>query len=212
MKVNKEIVILGAAESGTGAAVLASKKGFNVFVSDNGAIKEKYKSVLTHFDIDFEEGGHSSDRINQASEAIKSPGIPDMAPIVKAIRNANIPVISEIEFASRFTNAKLIGITGSNGKTTTTLLLGHILKAAGLNVGVAGNIGKSFAWQLAEEDDSKDVYVLELSSFQLDSMHQFKADISIGEKDHAVKCYPPPDIQPINIPDYNFLRNDWIMV
>lgn len=178
MKTNGIIVILGAAESGTGAAILATKKGFQVFVSDNGAIKEEYKSVLTHFDIDFEEGGHNLDRILMASEVIKSPGIPDTANVIEAIKNEKIPVISEIEFASRFTNAKLIGITGSNGKTTTTLMLGHLLKTAGLNVGVAGNIGKSFARQIAD-DNSKDFFVLELSSFQLDGMHQFKADISI---------------------------------
>jgi len=177
MNKNGEIVILGAAESGTGAAVLAQKKGYKVFVSDKGAIKETYKSVLIHFEIDFEEGNHNLKRILSATEIIKSPGIPDTIPIMEAIRKANIPVISEIEFASRFTTAKIIGITGSNGKTTTTLLLGHILKTAGLNVSVAGNIGKSFAWQVAEDD--KDVFVLELSSFQLDGMKNFKADISI---------------------------------
>jgi len=128
MKKNGEIAILGAAESGTGAAVLASKKGIKVFVSDKGAIKEKYKNVLTHFDIDFEEGNHDLSRILSAVEVIKSPGIPDAIPIMETIRKKNIPVISEIEFASRFTNAKLIGITGSNGKTTTALLLGYILK------------------------------------------------------------------------------------
>ncbi|MEE4260027.1 MAG: UDP-N-acetylmuramoyl-L-alanine--D-glutamate ligase [Bacteroidales bacterium] len=177
MKRYREIVVLGAAESGTGAAVLAQKKGLKVFVSDKGAIKETYKSVLIHFDIDFEEGNHDTKRILEADEVIKSPGIPDTIPLIEAIRRKNIPVISEIEFAARYTSAKLIGITGSNGKTTTTLLLGYILKTAGLNVGVAGNIGKSFAWQVAEDD--KDVFVLELSSFQLDGMQNFKADISI---------------------------------
>lgn len=177
MKRYREIVVLGAAESGTGAAVLAAKKGLKIFVSDKGAIKETYKSVLTHFEIDFEEGNHDLKRILSAAEIIKSPGIPDTIPIMEAISKANIPVISEIEFASRFTTAKIIGITGSNGKTTTTLLLGYILKTAGLNVGVAGNIGKSFAWQVAEND--KDVFVLELSSFQLDGMRNFKVDISI---------------------------------
>jgi UDP-N-acetylmuramoylalanine--D-glutamate ligase len=177
MKRYREIVVLGAAESGTGSAVLAQKKGLKVFVSDKGAIKERYKNVLTHFEIDFEERNHDLKRILSATEIIKSPGIPDSTHIMEAIRKANIPVISEIEFASRFTTAKIIGITGSNGKTTTTLLLGHILRTAGLNVGLAGNIGKSFAWQLAEDD--KDVFVLELSSFQLDGMQNFKADISI---------------------------------
>ena len=177
MKEYREIVVLGAAESGTGAAVLAHKKGYKVFVSDNGTIHKKYKSVLTHFDIDFEEGGHSLQRILSASEVIKSPGIPDEVPVIKALRERKVPVVSEIEFAVRYTSARIIAITGSNGKTTTTLLLGHILKAAGINVGVAGNVGKSFAWQVAEDD--KDVYVLELSSFQLDYMHRFKADIAM---------------------------------
>jgi len=177
MKKYKEIVVLGAAESGTGAAVLAKKKGFKVFVSDKGAIKTKYKSVLKHFEIDFEEGDHDLQRILSAKEVIKSPGIPDSIPLMEAIRKKNIPVISEIEFASRFTSAKMICVTGSNGKTTTTLLLGHILKTAGIKVGIAGNVGKSFAWQVINDD--KEVYVLELSSFQLDGMYEFKAGISI---------------------------------
>ncbi len=177
MKKYEEIVVLGAAESGTGAAVLARKKGFKVFVSDKGAIKTKFKSVLKHFEIDFEEGDHDLQRILSAKEVIKSPGIPDSIPLMEAIRRKNIPVISEIEFASRFTSAKMICVTGSNGKTTTSLLLGHILKTAGINVGVTGNIGKSFALQVANDD--KEVYVVELSSFQLDGMYEFKADISI---------------------------------
>ncbi|RLD33968.1 MAG: UDP-N-acetylmuramoyl-L-alanine--D-glutamate ligase, partial [Bacteroidetes bacterium] len=177
MKEYREIVVLGAAESGTGAAVLAHKKGYQVFVSDNGTIKTTYKNVLTHFDIDFEEEGHDLQRIMAAEEVIKSPGIPDDAPVIKALREQNIPVISEIEFAARFTSARTICITGSNGKTTTTLLLGHILKTAGMHVGIAGNVGKSFAWQVAEDD--KEVYVLELSSFQLDNMYRFKADIAV---------------------------------
>jgi len=177
MKKRDEIVVLGAAESGTGAAVLAKKKGFKIFVSDKGAIKTKYKSVLKHFEIDFEEGGHDLHRILSAKEVIKSPGIPDSIPLMESIRKKNIPVISEIEFASRFTSAKMICVTGSNGKTTTTLLLGHILKTAGIKVGIAGNVGKSFAWQVVNDD--KEVYVLELSSFQLDGMYEFKADISI---------------------------------
>ena len=172
-----EIVVLGAGESGVGAAILAKKKGFKVFVSDYGKITPKYKSVLKHFDIDFEENGHSLERIINAHEIIKSPGIADtVKPVTRAVENG-VSVISEIEFAARYTDAKLICITGSNGKTTTTLLTYHILKNAGLNVGVAGNVGKSFAMQVAEHDF--DWYVLEISSFQLDGMVNFKADIAI---------------------------------
>ncbi len=172
-----EIAILGAGESGTGAAILAKKQGLTVFVSDNGAITPEYKSVLKNFDIDFEEKGHSVDRILNAAEIIKSPGIPEKAEVVRQAVEKGIPVISEIEFAARYTGAKLICITGSNGKTTTTLLTYHILKNAGLNVGLAGNVGDSFAWQVAEKDF--DYYVLEISSFQLDRMYDFKADIAI---------------------------------
>lgn len=171
------MVILGAAESGTGAAVLARKNGLEVFVSDGGIIAEKYKGILSKNGIDFEEGKHSEDKILDASEVIKSPGIPDSADMVKKIRSKKIPVISEIEFAGRYTNAKMIGITGTNGKTTTTLLTHHILKKAGLNAGLAGNIGKSFALQVAEENH--DYYVLELSSFQLDGMYDFKCDVAV---------------------------------
>ncbi len=171
------IIILGAGESGVGAAVLARKKGFNVFVSDNNRIKEKYKDVLSHFDIEFEEGKHSENRILQATEVIKSPGIPDQVPLAKKITKKGIPIISEIEFAARFTGAKLICITGSNGKTTTTLLTHHILKKAGLDVAVAGNVGNSFAMELAKQDHG--YFVLEISSFQLDGMFSFKADIAI---------------------------------
>ncbi|HSG68440.1 MAG TPA: UDP-N-acetylmuramoyl-L-alanine--D-glutamate ligase [Bacteroidales bacterium] len=174
---NRNIIILGAGESGAGAAVLARKKGYDVLVSDNNGIKEKYKNVLSQFDIEFEEGKHSLDKILQAAEVIKSPGIPEHAPVVVAAREAGIPVISEIEFASRFTRAKLICITGSNGKTTTTLLTHHILHKAGLDVAVAGNVGKSFAMELASRDH--DYFVLEISSFQLDGMFDFKADIAI---------------------------------
>ncbi len=176
-KAGKEIVILGAGESGTGAAILAKKQGFNVLVSDYGKIESKYKSVLTHHDIDFEENGHSFHKIERASEIIKSPGIPNTAPPVKRALEKGIPVISEIEFAARYTHAKLVCITGSNGKTTTTLLTWHILKAAGLKAGLAGNIGESFAKQVALSD--YDIYVLEISSFQLDNMYRFKADIAI---------------------------------
>jgi len=178
MQANKRyIVILGAGESGVGSALLARKQGFAVFVSDMGAIKDSYKQTLIDNCIDFEEGSHSFDKILTANEIIKSPGIPDTAAlIIKAIEN-NIPVISELEFAARYTDAKLICITGSNGKTTTTLLTYYILQQAGLNVGLAGNVGKSFAKQVAEE--KFDYYVIEISSFQLDNMYDFKADIAV---------------------------------
>ncbi len=174
---NKNIVILGAGESGTGASILAKKQGYNVFVSDFGIIKEKYKKILIDNQIDFEEGKHSKSIILKADEVIKSPGIPDNASIIKDLDFKKIPVIDELEFASRYTKALKIGITGSNGKTTTTSLIYHILKKAGLNVGLAGNIGKSFAWQVAE--NQFDCYVIEISSFQLDRMYDFKADIAI---------------------------------
>lgn len=171
------LVILGAGESGTGTAILARKKGWEVFVSDLQPIKKNYKNALLHNEISWEEGKHSENLILSADEVMKSPGIPDWAPMVKAIHAKGIQVISEIEFAGRYTNAKTICITGSNGKTTTTLLTGHLLKKAGLNVGVAGNVGSSFAWQVAEKQH--DVYVLEVSSFQLDGMKDFRADMAI---------------------------------
>jgi len=171
------IVILGAAESGVGAAILASLKGYDVFVSDGGKIKEKFKNTLIEKNIPFEEGGHHEENILNAKEVIKSPGIPSTVALVKKLMEKKIPVISDIEFAGRFTNAKMICITGSNGKTTTTLLTYHILKNAGFNVGLGGNVGKSFALQVAE--NNFDHYVLELSSFQLDHMYDFKADIAI---------------------------------
>jgi UDP-N-acetylmuramoylalanine--D-glutamate ligase len=174
---SKRIVILGAGESGVGAALLAVARGFNTFVSDMGSIAAKYKQVLEDNSIAFEEGRHTADLILNADEVIKSPGIPDKAPIVKALFEKGIPVISELEFAFRFTNAKMIAITGTNGKTTTTLLTYHLLKSAGLNVGLAGNVGKSFARQVLEKEF--DYYVLEVSSFQLDGMYAFKSDISI---------------------------------
>src|ERR1700759_5637415 len=177
MNENKNIVILGAAESGVGAAYLAKQQGYDVFVSDFGAIDGHYRKQLQDWNIRFEENKHSESDILAAAEVIKSPGIPDKAPIVKKIKEKNIPVISEIEFAGRYTDAKIIGITGSNGKTTTTSLTYHILKNAGLNVGLAGNIGKSFAYQVATE--KFDTYVLELSSFMLDDMYQFKTDIAV---------------------------------
>lgn len=176
-KKGKRIVVLGGGESGVGAAALAAKQGFDVFLSDMGSIKPKYKEILEKYSVTWEEGKHTASLILNASEVVKSPGIPDNVPIVQEIRANGIPVLSEIEFASRYTNAFKICITGSNGKTTTTTLIHHMLKKAGLNVGVAGNVGKSFALQVAE--CSYDYYVIELSSFQLDGMYNFKADIAI---------------------------------
>jgi UDP-N-acetylmuramoylalanine--D-glutamate ligase len=175
--VSKRIVILGSGESGVGSAILAQAKGFDVFVSDKSLIKEKYKTELQNNNIPFEEGQHTEALILNADEIIKSPGIPDKVELVKKAKEKNIPVISEIEFAGRYTDAKTICITGSNGKTTTTMLTYHILQKAGYNVGLAGNVGKSFAYQVAKE--KYDYYVLELSSFQLDGMFEFKADVAI---------------------------------
>ena len=171
------LVILGSGESGLGSAILGITKGFEVFVSDNHKISKKNKTELVTHKILFEEGMHSEDLILNANEIIKSPGIPDSADIIIKAKEKNIPIISEIEFAGRYTNAKTICITGSNGKTTTTLLTYHIFKKAGYNVGLAGNIGKSFAYQVATKNF--DYYILELSSFQLDGMFNFKADISV---------------------------------
>lgn len=173
----KRIVVLGAGESGAGAAVLAKKQGFDVFVSDFGEIKNQYKELLEMHRITWEEKQHSEVLILNADEVIKSPGISDKTPIVKALKEKNTPIISEIEFAGRYTDAKMICITGSNGKTTTTMLIYHILKDAGLNVGLAGNVGDSLALQVAEKNF--DYYVVELSSFQLDGMTEFRADIAI---------------------------------
>jgi len=172
-----KIAILGAGESGVGSAVLASKQGYDVLLSDMGTIKEKYKTILVQYGINFEENKHNEDWILSANEVIKSPGIADKALLIKKLREQGTPVISEIEFASRYTNATLIGITGTNGKTTTTLLTYHILLKAGLNVGLAGNIGKSFALQVAE--NNFDYYVLELSSFQLDGMFKVRLNIAV---------------------------------
>jgi UDP-N-acetylmuramoylalanine--D-glutamate ligase len=177
MSGKNKIVILGAGESGYGAAVLGRSKGYDVFVSDMGEIKDEYRQLLVSGDYRFEEGKNSEEEILSATEIIKSPGIPDKAEIIKKIKAKGIPVISEIEFAGRYTKAKKICITGTNGKTTTTMLTYHILQKAGLNVGLAGNVGKSFALQVAENDF--DYYVLELSSFQLDGMFSFKADVAI---------------------------------
>lgn len=173
----KRIVVLGAGESGAGAAVLAKVKGFDVFVSDMSKIGDKYKELLNRYEIAWEEGAHTEALILNADEVVKSPGIPDKAPIIQALKRKAIPIISEIEFAGRYTQAKMICITGSNGKTTTTLLTYHILKDAGLNVGLAGNVGKSLALQVATENF--DYYVIELSSFQLDNMYDFKANIAV---------------------------------
>lgn len=177
MEQNKLIVILGAGESGTGAALLAQQKGYDVFVSDMGEIAASYKKELQEMGVEFEEKQHSEARILQATEVIKSPGIPDTAPLIKKLIEKKVPVISEIEFAGRYTDAKMICITGSNGKSTTTLLTYHILKNAGLHVGLAGNIGKSFAKQVATE--KFEYYVLEISSFMLDNMYDFRADIAV---------------------------------
>lgn len=173
----ERLVILGGGESGVGTAILAKKHNYDVFLSDRGKIKEKYKETLKANHIEFEEGQHSEQKILRADLVMKSPGIPDSVPLVKALVEKKIPVISEIEFAYRFTDANIIGITGSNGKTTTTMLTHHILKNAGLNVGMAGNIGDSFALQVAENDYAD--YVLELSSFQLDGIRKFRPHIAV---------------------------------
>ncbi len=174
---SKRIVVLGAGESGAGAAVLAKKEGFDVFVSDLSVIKPKYKEMLDSHAIRWEEGQHTESDILNADEVIKSPGIPDKAPIIQKLKAQGTPIISEIEFAGRYTDAKMICITGSNGKTTTTLLTHHLLTEAGVDAGLAGNVGNSLALQVAENPHP--VYVIELSSFQLDNMYDFKADIAI---------------------------------
>ena len=173
----KRIVILGAGESGTGSAVLAKTKGFDVFVSDIGKIKPHYKEILYNYEIDWEEEQHTERLILNADEIIKSPGISDKSEIMQSVFKKEIPVISEIEFAGRYTNSKKICITGSNGKTTTTSILHHMLRKAGLNCGLAGNVGKSFAMQVATKN--YEYYVVELSSFQLDGMFDFKPDIAV---------------------------------
>ena len=171
------IVVLGGAESGVGAAVLAKVKGFDVFLSDNGKIKDEYLSVLQQWDIPFEQGGHTPARVLDADEVVKSPGIPETAPMVAALRGQGTHIISEIEFAARYDSAKKICVTGSNGKTTTTSLIWHLLKEAGLDAGLGGNIGKSYALQVATE--KHDYYVLEISSFQLDDAYDFRPDIAV---------------------------------
>jgi UDP-N-acetylmuramoylalanine--D-glutamate ligase len=172
-----KIIILGGGESGVGSAILAQAKGFDVFLSDSGTLQDKYKAELEQYGIPYEEKGHTEDLVLAATEIIKSPGIPNYAPLVRKAIEKGIPILSEMEFAKRYTSAKMICITGSNGKTTTTSLIYYILKSAGLNVGLGGNIGRSFARQVAEENF--DYYVLELSSFQLENMYSFKADIAI---------------------------------
>jgi len=173
----QRLVILGGGESGVGTAILGKRKGYDVFVSDYGKIKDNYKEVLTINGIKWEEETHTEHKILNADIVMKSPGIPDKSGIVKKIKEKNIQIVSEIEFAASFTKAITIGITGSNGKTTTTMLTYHLLKSAGLNVGLGGNIGKSFAWQVAE--DRYDYYVLELSSFQLDGIFDYKPHIAV---------------------------------
>ena len=171
------VVILGGGESGVGAAVLAKVKGFDVFLSDKGTIEEKYQEDLRKWDVPFEQGGHTEELVLNADEVIKSPGIPGSAPMVRRLEAQGTPIISEIEFAARYDNAKKICITGSNGKTTTTSLIYYLLQQAGLNVGLGGNIGKSYAYQVATEHF--DYYVLEISSFQLDNCYEFRPDIAI---------------------------------
>ena len=173
----EKLVILGGGESGVGAAVLGKTKGMEVFLSDAGTLKPQYREMLENEGIDYEEGGHTEEKILSADLVIKSPGIPPTAPLVEKLAAKGTPILSEIEFAGRYTDAKMICITGSNGKTTTTLLTYHILKEAGLNVGLAGNVGKSMALQVARE--KHDVYVIELSSFQLENMYDFKAKIAV---------------------------------
>lgn len=176
-----KLAVLGAAESGVGAAILAQQKGYDVFISDMGTIRPHYKEMLDAHHLAWEEGKHSPERLLDADEVVKSPGIPDDAPMVVALREKNIPILSELEFAARYTNAKMLCITGSNGKTTTTSLIFHILQSAGFNVGLAGNIGRSLALQVAEieEKGDRDWYVLEISSFQLDNMYDFRANIAV---------------------------------
>ncbi|MBP3290333.1 MAG: UDP-N-acetylmuramoyl-L-alanine--D-glutamate ligase, partial [Alistipes sp.] len=174
----KKIVVLGGGISGYGSAVLAKKRGFQTFLSDAGKIAERYTKILDEWGIEWEQGGHSMERILAADEVIKSPGIPEKAPVVKALREKGVPIISEMEFAARYMGkARTICITGSNGKTTTTSLIYKIMRDAGLNVALGGNIGESFAYQVATA--SFDWYVLELSSFQLDGMYDFRADVAV---------------------------------
>ena len=191
------MVVLGGGESGVGAAVLGKVKGYDVLVSDSGIIGDEHRRILDDEHIEYEEGVHSVDRIMTASLVIKSPGIPPTAPLVQALAEKGTPILSEIEFAGRYTDAKMVCITGSNGKTTTTMLIYHILREAGLNVGLAGNVGKSLAWQVAESDH--DVYVVELSSFQLENMYRFHANIAVIL-----------NITPDHLDRYNFEMQNYI--
>ncbi|AWI24648.1 UDP-N-acetylmuramoyl-L-alanine--D-glutamate ligase [Flavobacterium pallidum] len=193
----KRLVILGGGESGVGTAILGKKKGYDVFVSDFGKIKENYKEVLTINEIKWEEEKHTDSLILNADLVMKSPGIPEKSPMVKKLIEKRIPVISEIEFAAQYTDATMIGITGSNGKTTTTMLTYHLLKSGGLNVGLGGNIGKSFAWQVAE--NQFDVYVLELSSFQLDGIINYRPHIAVIT-----------NISPDHLDRYNYNYDEYI--
>ncbi len=177
MRDKKRLVVLGGGESGVGAAILAKAKGMDVFLSDAGNIAPRYAAELERREIPFEQGGHTPELILNADEVVKSPGIPPTAPLVKALREKGTPVISEIEFGGRYTDAKMVCITGSNGKTTTTMLIYHILREAGVDAGLAGNVGRSLAWQVAEEPH--EVYVVELSSFQLENMYEFRANIAV---------------------------------
>ena len=177
MIMNKHLVVLGGGESGVGAAVLGLRKGFDVLLSDAGTLKPHYKELLQHYGVPFEEGGHTAQRVLEADLIVKSPGIPGTAPLVAAAVEKGIPVVSEIEFAGRYTDAKMVCITGSNGKTTTTMLTQHVLAQAGIDASLAGNVGKSLALQVAVEPH--DCYVVELSSFQLDNMYDFRADVAV---------------------------------
>ncbi|MGI8893911.1 MAG: UDP-N-acetylmuramoyl-L-alanine--D-glutamate ligase [Bacteroidia bacterium] len=197
MSNGKKIVILGAGESGVGAAILAMSKGYDVFLSDKGIIKDKYLVELEKEEINFEQGEHTIKRILEADEVIKSPGIPDKAEVIQKIKEKNIPIIAEIEFAGRFTNAHITCITGSNGKTTTTHLTHHIYKKAGIDAGMAGNVGKSLARMVARE--SHDHFVLELSSFQLDDMYKFHSNIAILL-----------NITPDHLDRYNYQMQDYV--
>lgn len=211
---NKYIAVIGAGESGVGAALLAQKLGAEVFVSDYGKIKENYKKELEENSISFEENGHSLHKIEKADEVIKSPGIPQDSAVIQHLKKTNIRLISEIEFASRYSQAKTICITGSNGKTTTTMLVYHIFQKAGYDVGFGGNIGKSFARQLAVSDC--EYYILELSSFQLDDLQEFKADISIilnitpdhlDRYEYNMDLYVDSKLRIIN----NQTKDDWLI-
>ena len=192
-----KIAILGAGESGAGAAVLAKKQGFDVFVSDMSKINDKYKKLMDDHQVSWEEGRHTDEKILDADEIIKSPGIPDTAPMIVKIKEKGIHIISEIEFAGRYTNSKMICITGSNGKTTTTSLIYHIFKTAGYDAGLAGNIGNSLALQVAE--DPHEYYIIELSSFQLDNMYDFRANVAILL-----------NITPDHLDRYNFKMQNYV--